>query len=204
MATARGSTRDARGSGRDHPSAVHRRHARAPRRVLRGRQRPAVRPARPPRSPSSSRVSGRSRRHWRAGSATATGATPPTRAHRRVRGGRRDGPAVRTARTSAGRSEDAAAREDRVPGVAEHCRTRSAVAGPADLDALRAGDRDRDRGRRHERRCRAGPTSSDERASTASARYVDAGYDHLYFHQIGDDQDGFFRYWESELEAALR
>jgi coenzyme F420-dependent glucose-6-phosphate dehydrogenase len=33
--------------------------------------------------------------------------------------------------------------------------------------------------------------------------YVDAGYDHLYFHQIGDDQEGFFRFWSSELEPAL-
>jgi G6PDH family F420-dependent oxidoreductase len=34
-------------------------------------------------------------------------------------------------------------------------------------------------------------------------KFVDAGYDHLYFHQIGPDQDGFFRYWESELQPAL-
>ena len=34
-------------------------------------------------------------------------------------------------------------------------------------------------------------------------QYVDAGYDHLYFHQIGPDQDGFFRYWERELRDAL-
>ena len=36
------------------------------------------------------------------------------------------------------------------------------------------------------------------------AKYVDAGYDHLYFHQIGPDQDGFFRYWERELQPALK
>lgn len=34
-------------------------------------------------------------------------------------------------------------------------------------------------------------------------KYVEAGYDHLYFHQIGDDQDGFFRYWASDLREAL-
>jgi coenzyme F420-dependent glucose-6-phosphate dehydrogenase len=34
-------------------------------------------------------------------------------------------------------------------------------------------------------------------------QYLDAGYDHLYFHQIGPDQDGFFRFWESELQPAL-
>jgi hypothetical protein len=33
--------------------------------------------------------------------------------------------------------------------------------------------------------------------------YVAAGYDHLYFHQIGKDQDGFVRYREQELSSAL-
>jgi G6PDH family F420-dependent oxidoreductase len=35
------------------------------------------------------------------------------------------------------------------------------------------------------------------------AEYRDAGYDHLYFHQIGPDQAGFFRFWDDELRAAL-
>jgi G6PDH family F420-dependent oxidoreductase len=30
-----------------------------------------------------------------------------------------------------------------------------------------------------------------------------AGYDHLYFHQIGSDQDGFFRFWAETLQPAL-
>lgn len=34
--------------------------------------------------------------------------------------------------------------------------------------------------------------------------YLDAGYDHLYFHQIGPDQDRFFAFWESDLAPALR
>jgi G6PDH family F420-dependent oxidoreductase len=34
-------------------------------------------------------------------------------------------------------------------------------------------------------------------------QYVDAGYDHLYFHQIGPDQDGFLDYWHRELRPAL-
>jgi G6PDH family F420-dependent oxidoreductase len=34
--------------------------------------------------------------------------------------------------------------------------------------------------------------------------YLDAGYDHLYFHQIGRDQAGFFRFWEHELRPALQ
>jgi coenzyme F420-dependent glucose-6-phosphate dehydrogenase len=33
--------------------------------------------------------------------------------------------------------------------------------------------------------------------------YLDAGYDHLYFHQIGPDQDGFLRFWTDQLQPAL-
>jgi coenzyme F420-dependent glucose-6-phosphate dehydrogenase len=38
----------------------------------------------------------------------------------------------------------------------------------------------------------------------SAAAFVDAGYDHLYVHQIGPDQDGFFRFWEESLRPALR
>ena len=34
--------------------------------------------------------------------------------------------------------------------------------------------------------------------------YLDAGYDHLYFHQIGEDQEAFFAVWEAELADRLR
>jgi coenzyme F420-dependent glucose-6-phosphate dehydrogenase len=34
-------------------------------------------------------------------------------------------------------------------------------------------------------------------------KYVDAGYTHLYLQQVGDDQEGFFRFWEEELRSAL-
>ncbi|MCC6434265.1 MAG: TIGR03557 family F420-dependent LLM class oxidoreductase [Acidimicrobiales bacterium] len=34
-------------------------------------------------------------------------------------------------------------------------------------------------------------------------RYLDAGFDHLHFHQVGSDQDGFFRFWERSLLPAL-
>jgi coenzyme F420-dependent glucose-6-phosphate dehydrogenase len=47
-----------------------------------------------------------------------------------------------------------------------------------------------------------GPDLVDELRDSVRS-YVDAGYDHLYFHQIGDDQEGFFRYWERELRDAL-
>jgi G6PDH family F420-dependent oxidoreductase len=33
--------------------------------------------------------------------------------------------------------------------------------------------------------------------------YARAGFDHLHLHQIGPDQDGFFRFWEKELQPLL-
>ena len=33
--------------------------------------------------------------------------------------------------------------------------------------------------------------------------FVDAGYDHVYIHQIGPDQDGFFNFFEKELAPRL-
>ena len=47
-----------------------------------------------------------------------------------------------------------------------------------------------------------GPDLAEELRDSV-ATYVDAGYDHLYFHQIGDDQEGFLGYWERELRDAL-
>jgi G6PDH family F420-dependent oxidoreductase len=34
--------------------------------------------------------------------------------------------------------------------------------------------------------------------------FADAGYTHVYLQQVGPDQDGFFRFWERELQPALR
>jgi G6PDH family F420-dependent oxidoreductase len=33
--------------------------------------------------------------------------------------------------------------------------------------------------------------------------YIDAGYDHVYVHQIGPDQDGFFSFYEREILPSL-
>jgi coenzyme F420-dependent glucose-6-phosphate dehydrogenase len=33
----------------------------------------------------------------------------------------------------------------------------------------------------------------------AIKKYVDAGFDHIYFHQIGPDQEGFFRFYAREV-----
>jgi coenzyme F420-dependent glucose-6-phosphate dehydrogenase len=39
---------------------------------------------------------------------------------------------------------------------------------------------------------------------TAFETYANAGFDHLYFHQIGPDQEGFLSFFESELLPRLR
>jgi G6PDH family F420-dependent oxidoreductase len=38
----------------------------------------------------------------------------------------------------------------------------------------------------------------------AAAEYVDAGYDHVYLHQIGPDQDALFDLWDRGLRDSLR
>ena len=49
------------------------------------------------------------------------------------------------------------------------------------------------------------PCGPDVEPLVSSVReYLDAGYDHLYFHQIGPDQAGFLRFWTEELQPALR
>ncbi len=49
------------------------------------------------------------------------------------------------------------------------------------------------------------PCGSDVEPVIDSVRqYIDAGYNHLYFHQVGPDQDGFFRFWTDKLQPALK
>jgi len=44
----------------------------------------------------------------------------------------------------------------------------------------------------------------DPEAHLAQLRtYLDAGFDHVYVHQIGPDQEGFFRFYESEVLPKL-
>jgi G6PDH family F420-dependent oxidoreductase len=43
-----------------------------------------------------------------------------------------------------------------------------------------------------------------ERHVKAIREYVEAGYDHVYVHQAGPDQDGFFDFYEREVLPALR
>lgn len=35
-------------------------------------------------------------------------------------------------------------------------------------------------------------------------KYVDAGFDHVYIHQVGPDQEGFFRFYEREILPKFR
>jgi coenzyme F420-dependent glucose-6-phosphate dehydrogenase len=42
-----------------------------------------------------------------------------------------------------------------------------------------------------------------DRHAEAIKAFVDAGYDHVYIHQIGPDQDGFFDFFERELRSRL-
>ena len=34
-------------------------------------------------------------------------------------------------------------------------------------------------------------------------KFIDAGYDHVYIHQVGPDQEGFFKFYESEILPEL-
>jgi coenzyme F420-dependent glucose-6-phosphate dehydrogenase len=43
-----------------------------------------------------------------------------------------------------------------------------------------------------------------ERHRAAIQKYVDAGYDHVYIHQVGPDQDGFFELYEREVLPSFR
>ena len=42
-----------------------------------------------------------------------------------------------------------------------------------------------------------------ERHLAAIREYAEAGYDHVYVHQVGPDQEGFFRFYESEVLPKL-
>jgi coenzyme F420-dependent glucose-6-phosphate dehydrogenase len=42
-----------------------------------------------------------------------------------------------------------------------------------------------------------------ERVLEQVKEFEQAGFDHLYFHQVGPDQEGFFRFWREELQPRL-
>jgi len=38
----------------------------------------------------------------------------------------------------------------------------------------------------------------------AIRKFSEAGFDHVYIHQVGPDQEGFFRFYEREVLPAMR
>lgn len=38
----------------------------------------------------------------------------------------------------------------------------------------------------------------------AVRKHIDAGFDRVYLHQVGPDQDGFFQFWKDSLQPALQ
>ena len=38
-----------------------------------------------------------------------------------------------------------------------------------------------------------------ERHLDALRQFTDAGYDHMYLHQVGPNQEGFFRFYQREV-----
>jgi G6PDH family F420-dependent oxidoreductase len=49
------------------------------------------------------------------------------------------------------------------------------------------------------------PCGPDKDEVVAKAtELIAGGVDHVYFHQIGPDQEGFCEFWKAELEPALR
>lgn len=50
-----------------------------------------------------------------------------------------------------------------------------------------------------DRRLRPGPSS---RLGGRIRKYADAGYTHIRLHQIGPDQEGFFKFYEQEVLPA--
>ncbi len=150
--------------------------------LLRGRERQAVRPAGSRRRRSSSRRSARRPRSSPAASATATGA--PRRQAEIIepyveRGRHRA--AVRAAQRLLGRGRRRRAPQDRARRLAQRRHHGPAVAGPADVDALRAGRADGHRGRgdrvgavrprrRAVRRRRSGSTSTPATTTSTSTR----------------------------------
>jgi coenzyme F420-dependent glucose-6-phosphate dehydrogenase len=47
-----------------------------------------------------------------------------------------------------------------------------------------------------------GPDAEEHIA--AIERYIEAGYDHVYIHQVGPEQEGFFRFYEEQIIPVLR
>ena len=84
------------------------------------------------------------------------------------------------------------------PTVAIHGEASQELATPAQFEALTKSVTE-------EQVAELVPCGPDpDRHLAAIRKYVDAGYDHVYIHQIGPDQPGFLKFAEGELLPALR
>ena len=84
------------------------------------------------------------------------------------------------------------------PTAALHGEVTQELPNPAQFTDL-VKDRDRGPGGRRSSRAARTPRST----SSAIRDYVDAGYDHVYLHQVGPDQAGFLEFAEAELLPEL-
>ncbi len=179
--------------------AVDRRGGHLPRRALHGRERPYLRPARPTTSRSSSRRSRPQAAKMAAASGDGlwTGGDADVIATWKEAGGA--GPVYSQISLCWGADEDAAV-ETGPSRLAQQRRAGSAQPGPADADPLRAGVVDRDQGHDQE----LDGLRSRRRADRHEIRdAIDSGVDHVYLHQIGDDQEGFCKVWSDEIAPAV-
>jgi coenzyme F420-dependent glucose-6-phosphate dehydrogenase len=111
-----------------------------------------------------------------------------------------EGPRIGQVTVCWGTSEAEARRTalDWWPTVALHGEVTQELATPAQFEQLA-------RSVTEEQVAELVPCGPDpERHLAAIRAYVDAGYDHVYLHQIGPDQAGFIRFAEGELLPALR
>ena len=111
-----------------------------------------------------------------------------------------DGPKLGQVTVSWGRSESAARQVAHAwwPTVAIHGDATQELPRPANFEALAKGVTE---GQVSE----AIPCGPDPQPILEQIRvYADAGYDHVYLHQVGPDQMGFLNFAEKELLPALR
>lgn len=83
------------------------------------------------------------------------------------------------------------------PTVGLKGRLSQELAKPADFEAAAAGVTEDDVAAK----IVCGPDPSVH--LKALEKYVDAGFDHVYVHQVGPDQDGFFDFYSREVLSAL-
>ena len=87
--------------------------------------------------------------------------------------------------------------QDRPRVVADRRAARRSDPGTAEPGAVHGPRTERHRGPGRRGRSRAGRTPT--RIWRRSRNIIDAGYDHVYLHQVGPDQDGFLEFARKEL-----